>query len=42
MNQKDLEKSHTAEEQLLYIQTHQHLKKMERDLVESVGTVIVK
>jgi DNA primase len=42
MNQKDLEQSHTSEEQLIFIQTHQHLKKMERELLESAGTVIVK
>jgi len=42
MNQKDLEKSHTAEEQITYIQTHQHLKNMEKELLQSAGTVIVK
>ena len=42
MNQKDLEKSHTAEEQMTYIQTHQHLKNMEKELLQNVGTVIVK
>jgi DNA primase len=42
MNQKDLERSHTAEEQLTFIQTHQHLKNMERELLQAVGTVIVK
>jgi len=42
MNQKDLEKSHTPEDQLTYIQTHQHLKNMERELLQNVGTVIVK
>jgi DNA primase len=42
MNQKDLEQSHSAEEQIIFIQTHQHLKKMERELLESAGTVIVK
>ena len=40
MNQKDLEKSHTSEEQLTYIQTHLHLKNMEKQLMENVGTVI--
>ena len=42
MNQKDLEKSHTSEEQLTYIQTHLHLKNMEKQLMENVGTVIIK
>jgi DNA primase len=42
MNQKDLEKSLTPDDQLVYIQTHQHLKKMERELLETAGTVIVK
>jgi DNA primase len=41
MNQKDLEKSHTPEEQLVLIQTHQHLKQMERELLQYLGTVIV-
>ncbi|MFI5154734.1 MAG: DNA primase [Chitinophagales bacterium] len=42
LNQKDLEKSKSQEEQLMYVQTHQHLKKMERELLENLGTVIVK
>jgi DNA primase len=42
MNQKDLEKSLTSEEQLMCMQTHRHLKKMERELLEIAGTVIVK
>jgi DNA primase len=42
LNQKDLEKSKSPEDQLMYIQTHQHLKKMERELLDYVGTVIVK
>lgn len=42
MNQKDLERSHSAEEQLMFIQTHQHLKNMEKELLQTVGTVIVK
>ncbi len=41
-NQKDLEKNHSAEEQIMLIETHQHLKNMERDLVHNLGTVIVK
>jgi DNA primase len=42
LNQKDLEKSKSPEEQLMFIQTHQHLKKMERELLDYTGTVIVK
>jgi DNA primase len=42
LNQKDLEKSKSPEDQLMFIQTHQHLKKMEKELLDSVGTVIVK
>ncbi|HEX6182060.1 MAG TPA: toprim domain-containing protein, partial [Chitinophagaceae bacterium] len=41
-NQKDLERPHTTEEQLMLIQTHQHLKQMERELTGKLGTVIVK
>jgi DNA primase len=41
-NQKDLEKDHSSEEQLMLIQTHQHLKKIEREILQKVGTVIVK
>jgi DNA primase len=41
-NQQDLEQPHTAEEQLVLIQTHQHLKQMEKDLVKQSGTVIIR
>lgn len=41
-NQKDLEKDHTSEEQLMLIQTHQHLKKIEREILQKAGTVIIK
>jgi DNA primase len=41
-NQKDLEKPHSDEEQIMLIQTHLHLKSMEIQLLRSVGTVIVK
>ncbi len=41
-NQKDLERPHTTDEQLVLIQTHQHLKQMERELLHSMGTVIIK
>lgn len=42
LNQKDLERSHSAEEQLMFMQTHQHLKLMEKELVQNTGTVIIK
>ncbi|MEO6962780.1 MAG: DNA primase [Puia sp.] len=42
MNQKDLERSHNQEEQTIFMQTHLHLKKMEKELMGSSGTVIVK
>lgn len=41
-NQKDLEQPHTPEEQLMLIQTHQHLKQLERDILKKAGTVILK
>jgi DNA primase len=42
MNQKDLEKSTDPEDQLHFMQTHLHLKQMEKALMGSSGTVIVK
>jgi DNA primase len=41
-NQRDLERLHTSEEQLVLIQTHQHLKQMEIDLTKQMGTVILR
>ncbi len=41
-NQQDLEQPHTSEEQLMLIQTHQHLKQMERSLLQLAGTVIIR
>ena len=41
-NQKDLERPHTPDEQLMLIRTHQHLKKLEQELVAEIGTVILK
>jgi DNA primase len=40
LNQKDLERSKSGEEQLMYMQTHLHLKEMERELLDPAGTVI--
>jgi DNA primase len=42
MNQKDLEKSKNPDEQLMFMQTHLHLKQMEKELMGKSGTVIVK
>jgi DNA primase len=41
-NQRDLEKTQAAEEQLVLLQIHQHLKQMEIDLTKSIGTVIFR
>lgn len=42
MNQQDLEKSIDADDQIMFMQTHLHLKQMERELMGKSGTVIVK
>lgn len=41
-NQRDLERPHTSEEQLVLIQTHMHLKQLEREILKQGGTVIMK
>ncbi len=41
-NQRDLEKSSSPEEQLTLLQTHQHLKQLEKELTKDTGTVIFK
>jgi DNA primase len=41
-NQQDLAKPHTSDEQLVLLQTHLHLKQLERELLRHLGTVIVK
>ena len=41
-NQRDLASSGSPEQQLVVIQTHQHLKQLERELLKTVGTVILK
>lgn len=41
-NQRDLEKSANIEDQLMLIQTHQHLKQMEIELTRQLGTVIFR
>jgi DNA primase len=41
-NQKDMERPHNDDEQMVLIQTHQHLKMMEIELTNKLGTVILK
>ncbi len=41
-NQQDMQQPHTSGEQMMLIQTHQHLKQMERDLLQQSGAVIVR
>ena len=41
-NQRDLEKTTQAEEQMMLVQTHQHLKQMEIELTRQLGTVIFR
>jgi DNA primase len=41
-NQLDLSKPHTGEELMVLLQTHRHLKELERSLLRDTGTVIVK
>ena len=41
-NQRDLEKAHSSEEQMVLLQIHQHLKQMEIDLTRKLGTVIFR
>jgi DNA primase len=41
-NQRDMERSANAEEQLSLIEVHQHLKELEIQLARNIGTVIIK
>jgi DNA primase len=41
-NQRDLEKEHSIEEQMVFLQIHQHLKQMEIELTKQLGTVIFR
>jgi DNA primase len=41
-NQRDLEKTTIAEDQMILVQTHQHLKQMEIELTRQMGTVIFR
>ncbi len=41
-NQLDLEKTNDPNEQIIYLQTHQHLKKIEIEITKKIGAVIIK
>lgn len=41
-NQREMEKEHTIDEQLMLLQIHQHLKQIEIDLTRKLGTVIFR
>ncbi|MHB1922874.1 MAG: DNA primase, partial [Chitinophagaceae bacterium] len=41
-NQKDMEKKLSQDDQMIFISLHQQLKKMEQDLTQQLGTVILK
>ena len=41
-NQAELERTNDSDQQLLFLQTHQALKKMESEILSRVGTVIIK
>lgn len=41
-NQKDMQRAHTPEEQMVLLHTHIHLKKLEQDMLKQIGTVILK
>ncbi len=41
-NQQDMQQPHSQDELMMLLQTHQHLKQMERELLKQTGTVIVR
>jgi DNA primase len=41
-NQKDFERMTSTKDQMMVIETHQHLKQMEMELLKNLGTVILK
>jgi hypothetical protein len=41
-NQRGLEKEIKPEDQMVFLQIHQHLKKMEIELTKQLGTVIFR
>ncbi len=41
-NQRDMEKPNTQEALMILLHTHKHLKEMEKELMQDIGTVIVR
>ncbi|MDE3251114.1 MAG: DNA primase, partial [Bacteroidota bacterium] len=41
-NQQDMQRPHQTDELMVLMQTHQHLKQLERELLTQTGTVIVR
>ena len=41
-NQKDLENEKDSQEIKVLLQTHEHLKKLEKALADAVGSVIIR
>jgi DNA primase len=41
-NQLDLEKENSTEDIIILLQTHQHLKQVEMELMKKTGTVIFR
>jgi DNA primase len=41
-NQYELQKAEDSDQQLICMQTHQHLKKLEAEITKKIGTVIYK
>ena len=41
-NQQDMEKEHSSDEMRVLMQTHEHLKQLERELSKTAGTVIIR
>jgi DNA primase len=41
-NQRDMEKPQSQEAMMILLHTHQHLKQMEKELMQDIGTVIVR
>jgi DNA primase len=41
-NQKDMQRPHSPEEQMVLLHTHIHLKKLEQEMLKQIGTVILK
>ena len=41
-NQRDLQNAGNNEDMMIFVQTHQHLKTIERELLKQLGTVVFK